>query len=124
MTNSPGSRSDLPRTEGIPVDGTRTAASGRHRDPTGSFPSPPPVAEQRRRLDRRRVTALSVAALAGTVIMVFGVVSLLAPDHQGWLGVAVGFAIVAVSTLVLVLDPPRAAFARRHLLRRSRPGWD
>ncbi|MCD2196652.1 hypothetical protein LQ327_25100 [Actinomycetospora endophytica] len=99
---------------GIPAATEREP--GKHRDPTGSFAAPSSTIEEQSRLDRRRVHSLTVAIFAGTVIMVFGVLSLLQPDHQGWLPVAVGFAVVAVATLVLVLDPPRRGLmSRRHL---------
>jgi hypothetical protein len=53
--------------------------------------------------------------------MVFGAASLLGPDHQGWAGLAIGLGVVAVATLILVLDPPRRNFiTRRHLKGRRR----
>lgn len=99
---------------GLPV--TPDQAAGRHRDPTDTFAAPTSHIEAQSRLDRRRVHSLVVAAFAGTVLMVFGTASLLGPDHQGWPGLAIGLGVVAVATLVLVLDPPRRSlFTRRHL---------
>lgn len=99
-------------------DGTEPTP-GRHRDPAGGVPAATSTVEQRFRLDRRRVHSLVVAIFAGTVIMGFGVSGLLRPDHQGWLGIVVGLAVVAVGSLVLVLDPPRRGVTpRRHLDRR------
>jgi hypothetical protein len=108
---------------GLPSVGVE--ASGRHRDPTDTFAAPTSLVEQRTRLDRRRVHSLVVAIFAGTMIMVFGVAGLVRPDHEGWVGLAVaagvGLAVVAVATLILVLDPPRrTTVTRRHLKRRRR----
>ncbi|HEY2221842.1 hypothetical protein [Actinomycetospora sp.] len=106
--------SDLTPPTGLPL--TPDPAPGRHRDPTIGFAAPTSLLEQQSRLDRRRVHSLVVAAFAGTVIMVFGAAGLLGPDHHGWLGLAVGLGVVAVATLVLVLDPPRRSLiTRRHL---------
>ena len=118
MARTTESRDDFPTVE-IPV--LPAQAPGRHRDPTGAFVSPSTEIEQQCRLDRRRIHSLSVAVFAGAVIMVFGVTALLRPDHHGWLALAVGFAVVAVATLVLVLDPPRKKFTlRRGRSRRER----
>ncbi len=110
MAQTTESRDDSP-TADLPIIPPQTP--GRHRDPTGAFVSPSTEIEQQRRLDRRRVHSLCVAVFAGAVIMVFGVTALLRPDHHGWLALAVGFVVVAIATLVLVLDPPRRKFTLR-----------
>ena len=75
--------------------------------------SPSTEIEQQRRLDRRRVHSLSVAVFAGAVIMVFGVTALLRPDHQGWLGLAVGFAWAAALAAFFIRDSDAAGTMRQ-----------
>ncbi len=63
---------------------------------------------RRRNEDRRVAYALAVAVLAGLLLIGFGATNLIGPTHSGWSVVGLGAVVVAVGTLLLVVDPPLA----------------